>query len=187
MSRSRTTQDGEVFPGSERAREAFGSLPTIASEMVGNMNVGGEAIPFFPFVSWSVSNGFKYPLEAIQMLKDCGSAAEAFFLRELAGRGAEFAGREAMYRGHAVRIQQPCRKYRLDVTVTGQSIRLAIEIDGIGFHHRASAQIAADYLRERRIVAAGYTVIRFTWAEAVGDPAECWRQVDAILDSRQAP
>jgi very-short-patch-repair endonuclease len=186
VTRPQYAPDGERFPGSERERGKFGSLPTLASEMVGNLNVGGEPIPFFPFISWSVANGFKYPAEAVVMLQGCGSAAEAYFLRELANRGAEFNGRTALYLGHAVRIQEPCKRYRLDVTLTSPSLRLAVEIDGMGFHHRSAEQIAGDYLRERRIVAMGYTVIRFTAQEAFGNPAECWRQIDVIIDSRKA-
>lgn len=185
MSRPRTTPDGENYPGSERERERFGSIPIVAAEMASHFSVSGETLPFFPFVSWSAAHGFHYPEEMATLLASCGSAAEAYFLRALADRGATFSDQGASYRGHTLRVQTPCAKYRLDITLTSPTFTLAVEIDGIGFHHRSAEQVAADYLRERRIVAMGYTVIRFTAQEAFGNASECWRQIDLILDSRK--
>jgi len=54
----------------------------------------------------------------------------------------------------------------------------------MGFHHMKAEQVAADYVRERRLVLVGCTVIRFTAQEVFSNPHECWRQVDAILEAR---
>lgn len=187
MSEMRYTHDGERLPGSERERGRYGTFPSLAGESTSSAIPGMESAPQFPFVSWSVANGFHYPPEAKALLVGCGSAAEAYFLRAIAGRPPyRMDGSEATYGRWAVRVQWPVRKYRLDIGLLGQGFNLAIEIDGIGFHHRSVEQVAADYLRERRIVAQGFTVIRFTAQEAFSKPDECWDQIDHILASRKA-
>ena len=82
-------------------------------------------------------------------------------------------------------LQVRCAGFRIDAVVSDATTQLAVEIDGMAFHHRTKEQVAADYLRQRRIVVKGYTVIRFTAQEVFGDAAECWRQVRAILAARR--
>lgn len=131
----------------------------------------------FPFVSWASANRFTYPAEAEPSLRVCGSAAEAYFVRAFFTR--TWSGERP-----ALSLQVPCLGFRIDVVVTDARGALAIEIDGMAFHHRSREQVAADYLRERRIVARGYTVIRFTAPEVFGNADECWRQVEVILAAR---
>jgi len=168
-------QEPERLPGSERERGPYRTFATVLGDT-------GR----FPFISWSADAAFHYPPEARDTLVRCGSAAEAYFLRALFSRPALEVGEKLIYRGLEVRIQHPCRKYRLDVAILAPVVPLAIEIDGIAFHHRSAEQVAEDYLRQRRIAASGYSVIRFTAQEAFGQPDECWNQVDHILAARTA-
>lgn len=131
----------------------------------------------FPFESWASANRFTYPDDAAPLLRQCGSAAEAFFVRAYFTRS--WPGDRP-----ALALQVPCLGFRIDAVVTAGRTALAIEVDGMGFHHRSRERVAADYLRERRIVAKGYTVIRFTAQEVFATADECWRQVDVILAAR---
>lgn len=131
----------------------------------------------FPFESWASANRFIYPAEALDQLRLCGSAAEAFFVRAYHTR--EWSGVRP-----SLALQVPCLGFRIDAVVQDAKGGLAIEIDGMAFHHRSREQAASDYLRQRRIVARGYTVIRFTAQEVFADADECWRQIDVILAAR---
>ena len=64
------------------------------------------------------------------------------------------------------------------VDVLFDDVRLVVEVDGLAFHDAARFQ--ADRTRQNRLVAAGYTVLRFTWADLVDRPAEVLRQVRAL-------
>ena len=143
----------------------------------------------FPFESWAASNGFSYRPETFPFLSAVGSAAEAFFANALASR-PEF---ESVAHGvgkidcgrHPTTIQ--CQKRvggsYVDFAVERAGRRIAVEIDGLTFHHRKAEQVTADYLRQRRITCAGYTIVRFTAQEAFADPDECWRQLEAIMEA----
>jgi very-short-patch-repair endonuclease len=141
----------------------------------------------FPFVSWARANGFKYPAAAEPLLQRCESAAEAYFLRAFVDRpSVEILGAEGARVGDTfVEIQKASRLARIDAVVHRYKLRLslAVEIDGMGFHHANADQVESDYLRERRLVHDGYAVVRFTAREVFRDPQECWRQIDAILDA----
>ena len=114
------------------------------------------------------------------------SPAEAFVVRELLDLpGALFDGGETVrFRGAAIALV-PCRGYRVDVAVKRDQTMLAMEIDGLEFHGRTQAQFARDYLRARRLLLAGYIVIRFTATEAMSQPRQCWRDVFAVLRARR--
>lgn len=49
-------------------------------------------------------------------------------------------------------------------------LRLAIEVDGFE-HHSSPTAFQRDRTRQNRLVALGWTVLRFTWADVVKDPA----------------
>lgn len=177
--------DGFPMPGMDREPHAYRSdhFPTLAGEILVS-----EAVTRFPFASWATMNRFAYPPAALEFLRACQSAAEAFFVREFARRdGFEaIAGTASARCGPVfVELQKAAGAYRIDVCVTADALKLAIEIDGLGFHRIKAEQVAADYLRQRRIVCHGYTVVRFTAPEVFADPAECWRQVDAILHAHR--
>lgn len=140
----------------------------------------------FPFVSWARDSAYPYRKEWVPFLVKCGSAAEVYFLRPFLERpGCAIAVGDAHAGGVVVMLQHQIKQYRTDVLVADDRTQLAIEVDGMAFHHRSREQVAADYLRQRRIVAQGYTVIRFTAPEVFKDATECWRQVDAILAARR--
>ncbi len=140
----------------------------------------------FPFHAWARSTGFTYPPAAKDFLAYSGSAVEAYFARAFATRpGVEFCDHRAFTKDHMLELQVPCGAYRIDAKVCDGTTCLAIEIDGIGFHHKSKEKVAADYVRQRRIVLKGYVVIRFTAQEILTNPDECWRQVEAILAARR--
>jgi very-short-patch-repair endonuclease len=136
-----------------------------------------------PFVSWASSVGFTYPSRAARMLARTGSAAEAYFIRELFEYDDTYCDGDgyAHVDDVTVAVQVPCSCYRIDATAEQDGWRLAIEVDGLAFHHRTQEQVAADYARQRRILCAGYIVARFTAKEAIRKPAECWPDVFDIL------
>lgn len=179
--------DDEPLPGSDRVRPKYGAIPTLAGEITGRAAMkaadGKEMRDRFPFISWAVDAAFRYPKPAESFLCQCESAPEAFFAREFAARGGVvYRDGAAVYTdGTQVRLQVRRGFMRIDAVVTRGPAMLAVEIDGMSFHARKYDQVAADYLRERRLLALGYTVVRFTAQEVFADAAECWRQVDAIL------
>lgn len=179
-------------------RDRFNTAePTIARDALLSAVAGDRNV--FPFQSWAVNNRFDYPPAAGQFFCQCESAAEAFFVRPFTQRqGVEFR-EEARKPGDTaansiavvatlgdveVALQVRCALFRLDVVARRGAFQLAIEVDGMTHHRLTDEQIAADYIRQRRIVALGYTVVRFTAREAFANADECWRQIDAILASR---
>lgn len=120
------------------------------------------------------------------VLLNCGSAAELNFVGEFAMRdGCGVLDHRALRCGATdVRLQHRVNGYRVDLMAERKGFMLAIEVDGMGWHHMTPEQVAADYLRERRLVLVGCSVVRFTAAEVFRDRQECWRQVDAILEAR---
>jgi very-short-patch-repair endonuclease len=56
------------------------------------------------------------------------------------------------------------------VDVLFPAAKVAIEIDGYAYHSRTAFQ--ADRTKQNRLVAAGYTVLRFTWADLTDRPGD---------------
>lgn len=78
--------------------------------------------------------------------------------------------------GHKFRRQHPVGRYFADFAC--ERLRLIIEIDG-GVHERDEV-VTRDHHRQVAIEALGWTVIRFTNAQALGEP---WR-IDAAIRER---
>jgi len=57
--------------------------------------------------------------------------------------------------------------------------RLVLEVDGMAYHGESRFQ--SDRTRQNRLVTAGYTVLRFTWADLVERPDHVRQQVQAAL------
>jgi len=116
------------------------------------------------------------------MLERCGSPAEAHFLRRLfESTSTLYAGKESAWcRGVTITPQVRCHPYSIDVVAKRGRVRLALEIDGFEFHS-SRTQVAADYYRERRLLRAGYVVMRFTATEVMTRPTECWRDVFSAI------
>lgn len=67
---------------------------------------------------------------------------------------------------HAVRVEG---RFIARVDFAYPECLLAIEVDGHDAH-RTPAQLQADLARQNRLVAAGWTVLRFTWADVIRQP-----------------
>ena len=63
--------------------------------------------------------------------------------------------------------------------------RVAIEVDGFDVHSTPTA-LQADLERQNRLVAAGWTVLRFTWLDIVRRPEWVVQQIRSVLLSRAA-
>jgi very-short-patch-repair endonuclease len=59
--------------------------------------------------------------------------------------------------------------------------QVIVECDGHAFHETTKEQVAKDRKRERQLIRAGYTVLRFTGSELYGDAAACAKEVEEIL------
>ncbi|MGH3647417.1 MAG: DUF559 domain-containing protein [Micromonosporaceae bacterium] len=71
------------------------------------------------------------------------------------------------------------------VDVAFPSWRLAIEIDGWAYHQMPE-RFRNDRIRQNRLVAAGWTVLRFTWADLTEHPHQVLRTITALLGRRPA-
>ncbi|HEY8391508.1 MAG TPA: DUF559 domain-containing protein [Capillibacterium sp.] len=60
---------------------------------------------------------------------------------------------------------------------------LVIEIDG--FYHLSSKQQERDLVKEQRLQAAGYHVLRFTNSQIYQDWKGCLQEIKAVLDKQQ--
>lgn len=159
-------------------------FPSPVGAVLQNMDVGLK--DRFPFFWWAAGAKFDYPAGAKHLFAKCGSAAEAFFFRPFTEMdGASFTATSAKTPSLELIPQLVVGKHRVDFALHGASVRFAIEIDGLSFHQRTAAQVEADYIRARRVIALGYTVVRFTAGEAFGDAIECWKQLDAIICNRR--
>ena len=58
--------------------------------------------------------------------------------------------------------------------------RLAIEFDGL-LAHATAADLRRDLARQNRLVTAGWTVLRFTWADAIHEPERVAREIRRVL------
>lgn len=160
------------------------NFPTLVGEVIGREVYGR---PCFAFKPWADGAKFEYPDAAREFMARCGSAAEAYFVRPFCCRaGIEFLADGSARAGQfTLRLQVPAATYWVDAVLSNEHSTLAIEIDGMQFHHHTKEQVAADYLRQRRLVLKGFTVVRFTAREAFAEPDECWRQLEAIMLSRR--
>lgn len=61
------------------------------------------------------------------------------------------------------------------------SLKWAIECDGHDFHEKTKEQAKRDKQRERAIIGAGYTVIRFTGSEIHEDPYKCVQEAHSLI------
>lgn len=111
----------------------------------------------------------------------CGSPIEELFLAylpEVDQKGFAWADRDQGTGASAVwgrdwlslYQQRETLGYRLDFTIEGAAVKLAIELDGHAFHERTQLQSARDKSRDRALTAAGWRVIRFTGSEIWNDP-----------------
>jgi very-short-patch-repair endonuclease len=100
----------------------------------------------------------------VRSLRRTGGLAEARVWARLRGGAVD---------GWKVRRQHPVGPFVVDFACL--PLKLAIEIDG-GVHDRDDV-VTRDHARQVEIEALGWTVIRFTNDQALGEP---WRIDDAI-------
>lgn len=78
-------------------------------------------------------------------------------------------------------FQHRVGRYRVDFAYP--DLAVAIEVDGFTVHGTAAA-LQRDLERQNRLVALGWTVLRFTWHDVVRRPASVAQQVAALLRQR---
>lgn len=88
-----------------------------------------------------------------------------------------------------VYLQAQVGAYRVDFLFDdlfrGKRRFLAVELDGHDWHERTKEQAARDKKRDRTLVTAGYSVLRFTGSEIFRNPGSCHQEiVEAILAAR---
>ncbi|MEV5426920.1 DEAD/DEAH box helicase family protein [Streptomyces cellulosae] len=79
---------------------------------------------------------------------------------------------------YPVTVQE--RTYRLDYLIVGQTLQLAVELDGFAFHSDRAA-FTYDRLRQNDLAATGLTVLRFSYDAVRTDTARCVAQLQAML------
>lgn len=155
--------------------------PAPIGAVLGDMNPLGTRE--FPFYWWALGAKFDYPDGAKHLFAKTGSAAEAYFFRPFSLMpGVEYLTDRLRFGSMMLVPQHRVAKSRIDFALLDRGRAIAIEVDGRAFHHMTNAQIDADYLRQRRVTAAGFSVIRFTASEVFRNAEGCWEQAKAVLD-----
>lgn len=72
------------------------------------------------------------------------------------------------------------RAYRVDYAISGQQLKVAIELDGFAFHSDRSV-FCYDRLRQNDLLTAGWLVIRFSYDAIRLNTARCVAQLQTIL------
>jgi very-short-patch-repair endonuclease len=85
-----------------------------------------------------------------------------------------------------VRIETPDARYRVDFFVFcawGKHFqRFAVECDGLEWHAKSPQQVIRDKKRDRDLLEAGVTTIRFSGAEIASDPAACAGFIMSLIE-----
>jgi very-short-patch-repair endonuclease len=68
------------------------------------------------------------------------------------------------------------------VDVLFPAAKVVIEVDGYAYHSRAAFQ--ADRTKQNRLIAAGYTVLRFTWADLTERPEAVLKAIRTATTTR---
>lgn len=82
--------------------------------------------------------------------------------------------------------QYKWRNYRVDFALKYDGRLVFIECDGHDYHERTKEQAARDRSRDREMILAGITVLRFTGTEIYNDPAACSIQALTAAIVREA-
>jgi very-short-patch-repair endonuclease len=77
-------------------------------------------------------------------------------------------------------FHHPVPEARAELDFAYPQRQLAIEVDGFGIHGTAPA-MSADHDRHNRLVAAGWSVLRFTWYQVVRQPGTVARRLTDVL------
>lgn len=106
------------------------------------------------------------------------SFLEFAFLRWVLAPACSTDIRDHIQPQHQVEISG--RAYRLDYTIEGTSIRLAIELDGFEFHSDRPA-FTYDRMRQNDLITEGWQVLRFSYEAIRRDTERCVFQLQALL------
>lgn len=100
---------------------------------------------------------------------------EAFSFEPMA-RPPHAVARDAF--GITLGYQVPVGPYFVDFTLTHTkaSLRLAVELDGHGWHRRTAKEAEYEARRERLLADAGWTVVRYMGAEVLREPGRVARE-----------
>jgi len=86
-------------------------------------------------------------------------------------------------------VQEPQGNYRTDFAFRldepGLELAFDVELDGLDYHSDAQAFLH-DRIRDRQLVAAGWTVLRFAGTEVVRNASGCVDELFDILDQHVA-
>jgi very-short-patch-repair endonuclease len=91
-----------------------------------------------------------------------------------------------LFRSHALPLatfQHPVPEARAELDFAYPELRLGIEVDGYEVHGTPRA-MTADHERHNRLVAAGWTILRFTWHQVVRQPGQVARAIRSTLDTQ---
>ena len=79
------------------------------------------------------------------------------------------------------------KRYRLDFAILNapEGLYLAVEVDGHQWHEATPHQVQSDKSRDRKLIAAGWQVLRFTGSEVYRDAAACVREVRELIARRR--
>ena len=91
-----------------------------------------------------------------------------------------------LLRSHALPpavFQHPVPEARAELDFAYPERRLAIEVDGYEVHGTPRA-MTSDHERHNRLVAAGWTVLRFTWHQVVRQPGQVAKDIRSALGTQ---
>lgn len=99
----------------------------------------------------------------------------------LEAKFAVLLDRQCLPRAVFQHVVRDCGRFVARVDFAYPQIRLAIEIDGHATHS-APADLRRDLARQNRLMAAGWTVLRFTWFDVVHEPQAVAKVVRTQLE-----
>ncbi|MFF4576292.1 DEAD/DEAH box helicase family protein [Streptomyces sp. NPDC001410] len=114
----------------------------------------------------------------LEQLIPSASYLEEAFLRWVLTPAAQQGIVAHVHSQHPVTVNE--RTYRLDYLIAGESLHLAVELDGFTFHSDRAA-FTYDRLRQNDLAATGLTMLRFSYDAVRLDTARCVAQLQAML------
>lgn len=84
---------------------------------------------------------------------------------------------------YAVTPQERVGNSRIDFVLRFKQSVLGVEVDGHEFHERTKEQAQRDKARDRRLLMAGYPVIRFTGSEVYENPYHAAAEALDVLEA----
>ncbi|MEV5731162.1 DEAD/DEAH box helicase family protein [Streptomyces pharetrae] len=114
----------------------------------------------------------------LEQLIPAASYLEEAFLRWVLSPAVDAAIVQRVHSQYPVTVQE--RTYRLDYLIAGETLQLAVELDGFASHSDRAA-FTYDRLRQNDLAATGLTVLRFSYDAVRTDTVRCVAQLQAML------